>query len=94
MFLEGEEAQLLAILKPEEREANGCYGVRCRNPLLLPLVCLAIETAMRQGELLGLRWENIRMTDRVAHLPMTKNGSTRNVPLSTRAMAILEGLKP
>ena len=60
----------------------------------MPLVKLALETAMRRGELLALRWENIRLTDRVAHLPMTKNGNRRDVPLSSRAVEILNGLKP
>jgi len=40
---------------------------------------------MRQGEILKLRWENINFRSRVAHLPETKNGSKRDVPLSLRA---------
>lgn len=52
---------------------------------------LAIETAMRQGEVLGLTWSNIR--GRVAHLPQTKNGDARDVPLSRRALALLDKLK-
>jgi integrase len=41
---------------------------------------------------LGLRWENINLEAQTAFLPMTKNGSSRVVPLSTRAIAILEAL--
>lgn len=52
---------------------------------------LAIETAMRQGEVLGLTWSRIR--GRVAHLPMTKNGEARDVPLSSRASALLAKLE-
>lgn len=50
---------------------------------------LAIETAMRQGEILGMtaKWVNLR--ERFVHLPKTKNGSTRNVPLSKRAGELL-----
>lgn len=92
LFHEGEEALLLAFIKPMERDDNGRYGTRCRNPLLYPLVCLAVETAMRQGELLALRWEHIRIADRVAHLPMTKNGTSRDVPLSSKAVEILKAL--
>lgn len=53
---------------------------------------LALETAMRRGELLALDWDNIRLQDRVAYLPLTKNGSSRSVPLSSTAVAVLEGL--
>lgn len=51
---------------------------------------LAIETAMRQGEILGLSWGGVDVSRRVAHLPKTKNGSARDVPLSVRAVEILK----
>lgn len=51
-----------------------------------PLVILALETAMRRGELLALRWVHVDQVRRVAHLPETKNGTSRNVPLSTLAV--------
>lgn len=50
----------------------------------------AIETAMRAGEICGLKAEDV--TGRVAHLPKTKNGYARDVPLSTRALEILKQL--
>jgi integrase len=50
----------------------------------------AIETAMRAGEICGLQWSNI--TGSVAHLPRTKNGTSRNVPLSPRALELLSQL--
>jgi integrase len=52
---------------------------------------IAIETAMRCGEVLGLTWTNVR--GKVAHLPKTKNGDARDVPLSKRAQVLLEKLK-
>lgn len=48
----------------------------------------AIETAMRAGEICGLMPEHIN--GRVATLPLTKNGTKRNVPLSSRAIALLK----
>lgn len=48
----------------------------------------AIETAMRAGEICGLRPEHI--SGRVATLLETKNGTKRAVPLSSRAAALLE----
>lgn len=53
----------------------------------------AIETAMRAGEICGLTWDNVDFEDRTAYLPITKNGSSRRVPLSKKAIAILERLK-
>lgn len=50
----------------------------------------ACETAMRAGEIVGLRWSDI--SGNVAHLPRTKNGTARDVPLSTAALALLEAL--
>lgn len=52
----------------------------------------AIETAMRAGEICGLLPEYI--AGRVAHLPaeVTKNGFKRDVPLSKRALELLEFL--
>jgi integrase len=63
-----------------------------RTPLLKPLIILALETSMRRGELLGLRWEHIDFERRVAHLPLTKNGDSRDVPLSLRATGTLQAL--
>ncbi len=76
----GEEARLFTAC----REA--------RNRWLLPLVQLALETAMRQGELLRLRWEHIDLTRRTTHLPDTRNGEVRTVPLSTTAVSVLRTL--
>lgn len=48
----------------------------------------AIETAMRAGEICALR--PVDVAGRVARLPMTKNGTKRDVPLSTRAVELLK----
>ena len=60
-----------------------------RSIWMLPLVKLALETAMRRSELLGLRWENIDLQKRTLFLKLTKNGTSRTVPLSTHAIQIL-----
>lgn len=50
----------------------------------------AIETAMRAGEICSLTSESIK--GRVAHLPQTKNGFPRDVPLSKRALELWDKL--
>lgn len=49
-----------------------------------------IETAMRGGEALGINGKSIR--GNTIHLPMTKNGDPRDVPLSEKAAEILARL--
>ena len=82
--LEGDEAKRLI----EQCAAS-------RNPWLLPAVQLAIETSMRQGELLSLEWVNIDFKRKLALLldPLKiKNGEARAVPLSSKAVAVLKSL--
>lgn len=50
----------------------------------------AMETGMRQGEICQLARADI--DGRVAHLKLTKNGDARDVPLSARALALIEDL--
>lgn len=64
-----------------------------RTQFLKPLIILAIETAMRRGELLDLQWQHIDMETRVAYLPLTKNGESRDVPLSRYAVETLQELR-
>ncbi len=63
-----------------------------RNSYMRSLIILAIETGMRRGELLALTWENVDLDTGVAHLAMTKNGESRDVPLSKRARGTLTAL--
>ncbi len=46
---------------------------------------LAIETACRLGELCSLDWEHVHLDRRFIHLSETKNGDSRDVPLSQYA---------
>ena len=59
---------------------------------LAAFIRLAVETACRRGELCALRWEHVDLLASTAHLPHTKNGQARDVPLSSRAVAILRAL--
>ena len=60
-----------------------------KNPHIWPIIVFAIQTGMRRGEILGLRWEHVDLDRRIAFLPLTKNGSSREVPLSTKAVQVL-----
>ncbi|HED4486315.1 TPA: site-specific integrase [Pasteurella multocida] len=56
-------------------------------------ILFAIETAMRAGEIVDLTWENVNLEDRTAFLPITKNGYSRTIPLSTEALNLLRKLE-
>ncbi|CAN0620239.1 Site-specific integrase [Burkholderia multivorans] len=66
---------------------EGCK--KARNPYLRPAIEFALQTAMRQGEIVALEWRNVDLARRTARLPMTKNGRSRVVPLSSRAIEII-----
>lgn len=53
---------------------------------------LGIESGMRAGEMWGLEREQIDLDAGVAHLTLTKNGDSRDVALSPRAVEILTAL--
>ena len=60
-----------------------------KNPQIWPVIVFAIETGMRRGEILGLRWEHVDLDRRISFLPLTKNGSSREAPLSTKTAQVL-----
>ena len=52
----------------------------------------ACETAMRAGEICGLTWDRLDLERRVARLDRTKNGLSRDVPLSSAAVDLIRAL--
>ena len=82
------------ILKSEEMAALFAELTPCgrRSPWMQPIIEIALETAMRRGELLALQWKHINLHEQVAILQTTKNGDRRIVPLSVRAVATFAAL--
>jgi integrase len=56
------------------------------------LVVLAVETAMRRGELVNVKWKNVDLKNKTLYIPETKTGVPRSVPLSERAIALLNSI--
>ncbi|BAM06093.1 tyrosine-type recombinase/integrase [Leptospirillum ferrooxidans] len=54
------------------------------------IVLLAVETGMRRGEIMSLTRTNIDINRKIVKLEETKNGSSREVPLSTVALETLK----
>lgn len=65
-------------------------GGKTRNPFILPVVRFAVETAMRRGEILALRYRDVNIEACTATIRELKNGYSRTIPLSSLAVAILE----
>lgn len=90
-LFDGEEERILAAIEVVKRGDNGHFAGP-QNAWMKPVVIFAIETAMRRGEILALTWPHVNLKKRTAHLVDTKNGTSRTVPLTQRAVMLLESL--
>jgi integrase len=77
---QGEYERLLAAAKADA------------NPWIEHAIVLAIETGMRAGELISMEWKQVNLASRIVTLPesKTKNGRRRSVPLSKKAVQVLQ----
>lgn len=81
------------ISKSEEEALLEC------GPLAMPksrhireLLELALETGMRQSEIINIEWRDVNIKIRSIRLDDTKSGDPRNVPLSSKAVSILNSI--
>jgi len=61
------------------------------SPHLKPIVETALLTGMRRGELLSLKWEQIR--NGFIYLTETKSGKARQIPINERLAGVLRGVR-
>lgn len=69
--------------RPTQEELTILYGSHIGS-----IVEFAVETAMRRGEILNMRPEHRNGNE--LHIPITKTGQPRTIPLSRRACKILD----
>ncbi len=79
-------------LSDDERKALLGACQESPSPYLYPLVVLALSTGMRQGEILGLKWDDVNLDKQYLILHETKNGERRRVPLTGLAQAEIKKL--
>jgi integrase len=79
-------------LSPDEEIALIAASNASRATLLTSLIIVAIESGMRLGELLSLTWNNLYIDKGIAYLPVTKNGESRTIPLSSKAIEALKAI--
>lgn len=63
-----------------------------RAPTVVDLIDTALETGMRQSELLKVEFNDLNLEGRYLYLSSTKSGDPRKVPLSPKALQILSRL--
>jgi integrase len=83
-------SRTMRFLSPEEaRSLLAACEVSASHDLHLA-VLLSLTTGARQGEILGLRWENVDLERGVALLPDTKNADPRTLALTPAVIEALE----
>jgi integrase len=63
-----------------------------KNPQLKYIIALSLLFGCRKRELLDARWEHMDLVRRNWFIPLSKSGKSRNVPISAKALEILEQL--
>lgn len=80
------------FLSDEERSRLLKACKESSSPYLYVVVVLALSTGMRQGEIMGLTWEDIDLIQGRAILHETKNGERRAVAITGHALEMLREL--
>jgi len=62
------------------------------TPHLRPVLIMALETGMRRGEILKLKWSDVDMKNSMIYVSDTKTGVPRHVPMSNHLRETLKAL--
>jgi len=73
-----------------EKLLEACKASSSRR--LPAVIQLAVETGIRRSELLTMHWDDLDLEARTVLLRTTKNGLPRMVPLSPRALNVLQDM--
>lgn len=57
-------------------------------------VLMSIYTGQRKSNILSMSWKDIDLTNKLWHIPKTKNGLALDVPLIDEAVGLLQRIKP
>ncbi len=77
------------FLDDDERQRLLTACQQSSNKQLYLCIILALSTGMRQGELMGLKWQDVNLKDGFIILHETKNGERRRVPLAGHGLELL-----
>jgi integrase len=82
LMAEKEEARLLGTVKTSPKEKH-----------LEPIIIMALNTGMKKGEILSLKWTNVDFKNGHIIVEGTKNGEIRKNPMNKKLTETLEGAK-
>jgi integrase len=61
----------------------------CRDGTVACIIVFALETAMRRGEILAMRFRDLDWREPSLLIPHTKNGHARTIPLTRKALSVI-----
>ncbi|MFZ6007201.1 MAG: tyrosine-type recombinase/integrase [Nitrospirota bacterium] len=84
------ERKILRYLTVEE-----CHAlIEACDPIIKPIVITALNTGMRRGEILSLKWDNVDLRHGFILLDInTKTGERREIPINDMLRATLQALQ-
>jgi integrase len=79
----------------EEEEVRLLGAVRTGHKArhLEPIIITALNTGMRKGEILNLKWSNVDFKNGIIIVEGTKNGEIRKIPMNKKLTETLDGAK-
>jgi len=83
-FFKLENRRLRYLNKNEIKRLLSC----CKGHLK-DIVEFTINTGMRQGEVFGLKWENVDFNTGLIHILITKSGEKREIPMNESVKTVL-----
>lgn len=83
----------IRFLSPDECQRLLAACRASRNPMLYPIVMLALSTGGRKDELRCLQWPQVDLAAEVVRFVTTKNGQARSVPLVGESLALMQEMQ-
>ena len=80
-------------LTEEEQERRLFAVLDGRRAHIRPIIVVALQKGMRQGEVLGLKWEHVDFDWKTIYIAHTKTGRPRRIPMSKPVEVELRSLK-
>ena len=88
-----EDNTIVRYLSEDEKQRllNACKISDASH--LYSIVILALNSGMRKGEILNLRWQDIDLVNRFIHIETSKSGKRRDIPMNVLLTETLKSSK-